>query len=179
MKTEEKNKVEISAKSKEIMKKRRNNANLYPIYKMFAWDILCFYPIEYLFYTMTKGILPSQILIVTALFIISKVIFQIPAVIITDLYGRRKSLIIGNVLISLYVFIMIVTPGIWGLILANFISALGYDIKSIVESNILYDSVSTKGGEGLYTKIDSKGGSWYYCLEGFLRIYSRIFICNK
>ena len=43
---------------------------------------------------------------------------------------------------------------------------MGYDIKSIAETNLLYDSVSTRGGEGLYSKLDSKGGSLYYMLDG-------------
>ena len=30
-------------KTKKISKKRRTNAMLYPIYKAFSWDILCFY----------------------------------------------------------------------------------------------------------------------------------------
>lgn len=178
-KVEEKEKTN-DKKSIKLKQKRRNNAKLYPIYKMFSWDLLCFYPIEYLFYTITKGIQPNEVLIITAAYIISKVLMQIPAVIITDIHGKRKSLIFGNMLIFLYVLTMIITPGMWGLLLANFISALGYDIKSICEGSILYESVSTKGGEGLYTKIDSNGGSLYYCIEGILGfIVGYLFVINN
>lgn len=40
--------------NKELNKIRRKNAKLYPIYKMFSWDLLFFYSIEFLFYTITK-----------------------------------------------------------------------------------------------------------------------------
>lgn len=40
----------------EIRKIKRNNAKLYPIYKMFSWDLLFFYSIQFLFYTITKKV---------------------------------------------------------------------------------------------------------------------------
>ena len=147
-------------------KARRNNAKLYPIYKMFSWDLLCYYSIEFLFYTITKQVTASQILIITALYIIFKITLQIPAVIITDFVGKRNSIILGNILLIIYMLILIFAPGMIGIIIANFICSLGYDIKALAETNLLYDSVATRGGEGLYTKLDSKGGSFYYYLDG-------------
>ena len=46
--------MEEKAKKKKISKKRRINAMLYPVYKAFSWDLLCFYSVEFLFYTITK-----------------------------------------------------------------------------------------------------------------------------
>ena len=86
---------------------RRNNAKLYPIYKMFSWDLLCFYSIEFLFYTITKGLTASQVLIVSACYVLFKILMQIPAVAITDILGHRKSLIIGNSLLLVYMAILI------------------------------------------------------------------------
>lgn len=149
-----------------IKKARRNNAKLYPIYKMFSWDLLCFYSIEFLFLTITKQITASQILITSAFYIIFKIMLQVPAVIITDYIGKRNSIIFGNSLVALYLIVLIFAPGMIGIIIANFICALGYNIKALAETNLLYDSVATKGGEGLYTKLDSKGGSLYYYLNG-------------
>ena len=150
----------------ERAKIKRNNAQLFPIYKMFSWDVICFYSIEFLFYTITKGVTASQVLIINACFIISRIIMQIPAVAITDISGKRNSIIIGNILSSIYLIVLIFAPGLLGVIIADIICALGYDIKSIAETNLLYDSVSTRGGEGLYSKLDSMGGSWYYMLDG-------------
>ena len=151
---------------KEIRKIRRNNAKLYPIYKMFSWDLLFFYSIEFLFYTITKKVTVSEILIINGFYILFKNIMQIPAVTITDFLGKRKGIILGNVMLIIFALSLIFIPGAIGVIIADLVFALGYDIKTIAEANILYDSVSTKGGEGLYSKIDAKGGSWYYILDG-------------
>ena len=159
---------------------RRKNAKLYPIYKMFSWDLLCYYSIEFLFYTMTKGITASQLLIVDAFYILFEIICQIPAVAICDLFGRKKSLIIGNVLLVVHMLMLIFIPGMIGVIISNFICALGYSIKCISESNLLYDSVATRGGEGLYSKIEARGGSWYYYLDGILCLSAGyLFVINN
>ena len=149
-----------------LNKIRRNNAKLYPIYKMFSWDLLFFYSIEFLFYTITKKVTVSEILIINGFYILFKNIMQIPAVTITDFLGKRKGIILGNVMLIIFALSLIFIPGAIGVIIADLVFALGYDIKTIAEANILYDSVSTKGGEGLYSKIDAKGGSWYYILDG-------------
>ena len=63
---------------------------------MFSWDLLCFYSIEFLFYTITKGITASQALLITSAYIIGKLLFQIPSVAISDYLGKKKSMIIGK-----------------------------------------------------------------------------------
>ena len=172
--------MEEKIKKKKISKKRRNNAMLYPIYKMFSWDLLCFYSIEFLFYTITKGISASQVLTLTSLYILSKVIFQIPSVAISDYFGKRKSMILGNGLLVIYQLLLIFAPGFSWIAIANVFCAFGYDLKLIAEGNLLYDSVSTKGGDGIYTKLDSKGASGYYILNTVLSVIAGyLFVINN
>ena len=140
----------------ELNKIRRKNAKLYPIYKMFSWDLLFFYSIEFLFYTITKKVTASEVLVINGIYLLCRIIMQIPAVAITDLLGKRKSIILGNIMLIIYMLILIIVPGAIGIIIANLIFSLGYNIKTIAESNLLYDSVSTRGGEGLYSKLDAK-----------------------
>lgn len=167
-------------KKKKLSKKRRTNAMLYPIYKMFSWDLLCFYSIEFLFYTITKGIAASQVLMLTSVYIISKIIFQIPSVAISDYFGKRKSIVLGNSLLIVYLLLLIFSPDIKWIVIANIFCAFGYDLKLITESNLLYDSVATKGGDGIYTKIDSKGASAYYILDTVLSIMAGyLFVVNN
>jgi len=167
-------------KKKKTSKKRRINAMLYPIYKMFSWDLLCFYSVEFLFYTITKGISASQVLTLTSLYILSKVIFQIPAVAISDYFGKRRSMILGNGLLVIYQLLLIFAPNFSWMVLANVFCAFGYDLKLIAEGNLLYDSVSTKGGDGIYTKLDSKGASGYYILNTILSVIAGyLFVVNN
>ena len=165
---------------KEINKIKRKNAKLYPIYKMFSWDLLFFYSIEFLFYTITKKVTASEILIINGFYLLFRIAMQIPAVAFTDLLGKRNSIILGNFLLIVYMLILLCAPGPISIIIADFVFALGYDIKTIAESNLLYDSVSTRGGEGLYSKLDAKGGSWYYILDGISSLVAGyLFVINN
>lgn len=164
----------------ELNKIRRKNAKLYPIYKMFAWDLLFFYSIEFLFCTITKQVTASEMLMINGIYLLSKIVMQIPAVTITDFLGKRKSIILGNILLIFFMLTLIIGPGAISIIIANLIFSLGYNIKTIAESNLLYDSVSTRGGEGLYSKIDAKGGSWYYILDGIASLTAGyLFVINN
>ena len=164
----------------ELNKIRRKNAKLYPIYKMFSWDLLFFYSIEFLFYTITKKVTASEVLVINGIYLLCRIIMKIPAVAITDFLGRRKSIILGNIMLIIYMLILIIVPGAIGIIIANLIFSLGYNIKTIAESNLLYDSVSTRGGEGLYSKLDAKGGSLYYILDGVASLTAGyLFVMNN
>lgn len=159
---------------------KRRNAKLYPLYKMFSWDLLCYYSIEYLFLTMTKGIDVSDVLFLSAFYLACKMLVQIPAVTICDFLGRKKSIVLGNSILVCFMAVLIVAPNIGFMMLANFLCALGYGIKNLSESNLLYDSVATKGGDGLYAKIDSKGGSMYYVLDGIAALSAGyLFVINN
>lgn len=159
---------------------KRNNAKLYPIYKMFSWDLLFFYSIEFLFYTITKKVTASEILIINGFYLLFRIVMQIPAVAITDFLGKRKSIILGNGLLIIYMLILLCFPGAISIIIADLVFSLGYDMKTIAESNLLYDSVSTRGGEGLYSKLEAKGGSWYYILDGIASLVAGyLFVINN
>lgn len=164
----------------ELNKIRRKNAKLYPIYKMFSWDLLFFYSIEFLFYTITKKVTASEVLIINGIYLLCRIIMQIPAVAITDFLGKRKSIILGNIMLIIYMLVLMIVPGAIGIVLANLIFSLGYNIKTIAESNLLYDSVATRGGEGLYSKLDAKGGSLYYILDGVASLTAGyLFVINN
>lgn len=164
----------------ELNKIRRKNAKLYPIYKMFSWDLLFFYSIEFLFYTITKKVTASEVLVINGIYLLCRIIMQIPAVAITDFLGKRKSIILGNIMLIIYMLVLMIIPGAIGIVLANLIFSLGYNIKTIAESNLLYDSVATRGGEGLYSKLDAKGGSLYYILDGVASLTAGyLFVINN
>ena len=174
--------IEENRKSRksELRKIRRNNATLYPIYKMFSWDLLFFYSIEFLFLTITKRVTTSQILIINGCYLLLRILCQLPAVLITDSIGKRNSIILGNILLICFVLLLIFVPGVIGILVADLFFSLGYDMKTIAESNLLYDSVATRGGEGLYSKLDTKGGSWYYMLDGIASLSAGyLFVVNN
>lgn len=165
---------------REISKNKRRNAKIYSIYKMFAWDLVFFYAVEFLFYTITKGLSTTEVLIAHGLYIFFKLIMYLPATAISDIFGKRNSIILGNILWTLSLVELIYFPGFISVLVFYLIYALGVTLKSVSESNLLYDSVSTKGGDGLYTQIDSQGASWYYILDGIASLMAGyLFVQNN
>ena len=163
----------------EEVKAKKKNAKLYPIYKMFSWDLLFFYSTQYLFFTQIKGISAGDILKADAFYPLFIIIMQLPATICADFLGRKKSIVAGNFIMILYILALIIVPNFIGLIFANIIYAFGYSLKAIQETNLLYDSTATRGGEGLYPKINSKGATGYYVLDGVASLVSGyLFVIN-
>ena len=54
--------IELSKEEKELERKKKNNIKLYPIYRVFSWDLLFYYAIIYLFLTIEKGISAAEVL---------------------------------------------------------------------------------------------------------------------
>ncbi|MCI8272710.1 MAG: MFS transporter [Clostridia bacterium] len=152
-------------KTKEIQDKKLN-ARLYPIYKMLSWDLLFYYSIIYLFLTQAKGFSASQVLLSEAFFTASCLIMQIPIGLLVDRFGKKNSLVFANICMCIFTIILLFVQNYNQLLIAFFVDAVGYVIKGICETNILYDSLpSGKKRGGLYSLIDGRGASWYYVLD--------------
>ena len=164
---------------KDLLKAKKRNAKLYVAYKMFSWDLLFYYSIQYLFLTITKGISPGDILKIDAFYPLFTMVMQVPAIICGDILGRKKSIVLGNILVSIYVVEIMMVPGKIGLFLGNIIWAFGYALKNTQETNLLYDSTATRGGEGLYSKINGRGATGYYVLDGIASLLAGyLFVIN-
>ena len=152
-------------KRKEIQDKKLN-ARLYPIYKMISWDLLFYYSIIYLFLVQAKGFSPSQVLLADAFFTASCLILQIPLGLLVDKIGKKNSLVFANICLCIYTFVLLIIKNYTLLLIAFFIDAIGFVIKGICETNILYDSLPRgKKRGGLYSKIDGVGTSRYYVID--------------
>ena len=158
---------------------RRRNIKIYPIYKMLSWDLLFFYAIQFLFLTMVKQITASEILIINGFYFFIKTILQLPAIIVIDNIGNKKSIILGNCSLIIYILMLILLPGITSVVIGLCFFAVGLNIKTIAESNLLYNSISTRGGNSLFSKIEARGGSLYYYLDGISSLLSGyLFVVN-
>ena len=113
----------------EKQKMRKRNMKLFPIYKMLSWDLLFYYTINFLFLTQVKNISASEVVLTDSFYALFVMILQIPINIVIAFLGKKKSLVLGNFSLVVYITIVIFSRNIYDLILANFISALGYGIK--------------------------------------------------
>lgn len=156
------------------------NMKIFPIYKGLSWDALFYYAIEFLFLTSIKGLTAAQVLFVDAFYPIFKFILEIPSNIIVNKLGKRRSLILGNIFVVGDILFLILANNIYMVILAWFLSAFGYALKGLTESNLLYDSIpkSDKRGEK-FSKIDGRASSFYYYLDAISAISTGfLFVIN-
>lgn len=173
------NSILICKDKKKLIKMKKNNARLYPIYKMFSWDLLFYYAIIFVFLTQTKGLSLSTVMFVDALYPIFKCLFRLPSDFIIDNLGKRKSLMLANFFIFLGILILIISNGIASVLLSWLLQAFGFAIKGVVETNLLYDSLTSRNGHSLYTKLDEKGASGYYYLDGVASLLTGfLFVIN-
>lgn len=169
-----------NSKDEKIVKNRKYNQNLYKIYKMISWDLLFYYAISFLFLTQEKGLSTSQIIFADAFFPLFKLIFQIPCTILIEKLGKRNSLILANLCVFTYVLIVMGLSTTFGYIIANIFCAIGYTIKGVAESNLLYDAIeNTENKRTIFSKIDGFGSSLYYYFDAITAISSGfLFVIN-
>ena len=139
------------------------NVNLYTRYKMLSWDLLFYYAIIFLFFTQTKGISAADVLLAESFYPIFKIIFLVPATILINSLGKRKSLIIGNFFVFLAIFVYIIGLNFAFIVIGELFSAIGFIIKGVCESNMIYDSLEKNEKRGArFAKIEGQGTSYYY-----------------
>ena len=94
-----------------IKQAKQKNMKLYPIYKMFAWDLLFYYSIIFLFLKQEKGLNSSSIVFANAFYPIFKLFFQMFAPGVIHAMGKRRSNIIGNIFVSISILYIILAKG--------------------------------------------------------------------
>ena len=155
-----------NTKEQKMIKQKKKNVKIFPIYKTVSWDLLFYFPIIFLFLTQVKGFSASQVLFADSFYALSNTFWQLPITSVVDRIGKKNCLIIGNVLYSLSIFAMIFMKNYYELLLIQFIYALGYSIKGICETNILYDSLPVGKKRGnVFSKIDGKSASYFYIFD--------------
>lgn len=153
--------------------KEEHNVKLYPIYKMFSWDLLFYYSISFIFLTQIKGFSASNILLGEAFYHICKIISQVPLIALIRKLGKRKSLIFANIINAFSVLCCIIAKNIAYIFLAQFFSAIAFNTKGLVESNLLYDCLPKNEKRGhAFSRIDGKGNSLYYYTEAIAAVLS-------
>lgn len=153
------------------MFKSKTNMKLFPIYKMFSWDLLFYYAISFLFLTQVKNFSPAQVLSADSFYILFKLFVQFICISLIDKLGKKNCLIFGNLLVALSVYIIIIAQGFSHVLISFFVMALGYQFKELCESPLLYSSIPVcKKKREIFAKIDAKGSSLYYFTDGITSI---------
>ncbi len=156
-----------------LVKARKKNMKLYAFYRALSTDAIFLYTMKLLFLTQIKLIPASDVIFSIAIYSLSMVILQIPATIVIQKIGYRKSAFLSNFFNILYVAILMVSTNVIHLCIAEIVSACTFALKDVAEPSILTTSIPETEKKGkIYSKIEGKGQSGYYFLDAITAILS-------
>ena len=110
----------------------------------FFHGIHFFGPLAVLYFREWLGVSYSQMFLAQIVFMLSSVLFEIPTGWVADKWGRKVSIIIGNIIIalSLFLFVFRSYPLV---VLAEFLGGFGGTFISGADKALLYDSMKKAG----------------------------------
>ncbi len=154
---------------------RKRNMKLFPLYKRLSWDYLFFYTINFLFLTQVKHINAADVVLIDSFYYLFSIIAQMPATFIIEFFGRKNSIIIGNVLSCVYMILIICSQNLFHLIIAEILSGLSFAIKESAEPSLLSESIPpTKYKSRIFAKITEKGMANYYIINAISTVIAGI-----
>lgn len=157
-------------KEKSINEKMKYNVRLYTKYRMVGYDVLFYYAISILYFTIAKGLSMTEVVFLSSVYTLSVAIWQLFSNLFVEKIGIKKSIVLGNFFACMMVVLYLIGPNFWILALANVIGALGFSLKSIGESTLLFESVSILKRPSLFTKFEGIGNSRYFYLDAILSV---------
>ncbi|MCA0970491.1 MFS transporter [Halobacillus litoralis] len=131
----------------------KTKRNIYMLYLYIFLAQLFFDRALWVIYLGDKGMTFGEIGLIEALLHLAIVLFEVPTGMIADLYGRKVSLVIGNVFSLLYGLFMLIS-GTFSMFTLAFLSmGLMVTFHSGAEQAFAYDTLKKEGREKEYTKV--------------------------
>ena len=156
----------IDAVQKKINKEKKGNIKLYKWYEPFAWDLLFYYVVEYLFLAGVKGYSSSQIILLTGIYLTGKLLFQIPGYVFVSKYGKKIMLVVGNLSLVIYLLLFMFAPNFFVMIVAEIFFSSAFCFKDACESDLLYDSLPDVEHKGnVFSKIEGQTNGMHYIIN--------------
>lgn len=159
--------------NEKLVKARKRNMKLYPVYRAVASDIIFLYAIKILFLTEVRGVSVSDVIFSVSMYALFMVFLQIPAMIVIQKIGYRKSAFLSNLFNIFYVGILMFSSNVIHLCIAEFMSALTFSLKDVAEPSLLSASIPKTEKRGkIYSKIEGKGRAHYYYIDAITAVLS-------
>lgn len=132
---------------------RSNILRLY-IIKLSKWLMLTM-PIVFLFYR-ENGLATHDLFLLKAVYSAAIVCLEIPSGYFGDIWGRKRSLVLGSVLGFIGFALYCVSTGFWGFLACEIILGIGQSFISGSDSAMLYDTLQEAKEEKEYLKIEGR-----------------------
>ncbi|MDA3927880.1 MAG: MFS transporter [Prolixibacteraceae bacterium] len=98
----------------------------------------------------------SQIFILKAVYSVGMLVFEIPSGYFGDVWGRKKTLIVGTILTTVGYFIYTGSFDFWQFFVAELVLGIGQSFISGSDSAMLYDSLKSEHKEKEYLKYEGR-----------------------
>lgn len=131
----------------------KNTLQLYLI-KIAKWFNLVM-PIVVLFY-QENGLSMSQIFILKSIYSIAMVATELPSGYLADVWGCRKTLLVGAVMGTFGILIYSISGDFYSFIIAEVVLGIGFSFVSGADSAMLYDSLKAENREEEYIKHEGR-----------------------
>ena len=122
----------------------------------------CFWliaPIMVPFYH-SRGMGATQIFIVQAIYSASLIVFEIPSGYLSDVIGRKRTLVLGSMFLPTGLCIYAFSDGFYGFAIAEFILGIAGSMRSGTDSALIYDTLIELGKESQYNKFEGRAVSY-------------------
>ena len=151
------------------MKKLPQNIfNLYLI-KIAKWFNLVM-PVVVIFY-QDNGLNMQDIFLLKSIYSVAIVVMEIPSGYLADVWGRRKTLLLGGVLAATGFAMYSFSYTFWAFVLAEIVLGIGHSFISGADSAMLYDSLKASQKEKEYIKQEgwiTSSGNFAEAIAGIL-----------
>jgi MFS family permease len=130
--------------------------NIYKLYviKIAKWFSLIM-PIFVLFF-QDNGLNMTQIFLLKSVYSIGMLCFEIPSGYFGDVWGRKKTLIIGTIITTLGFSVYSFSSVFYQFLIAELVLGIGQSFISGADSAMLYDSLKSENRENEYLKYEGR-----------------------
>ena len=146
---------------------KKNISRLYVV-KISKWFNLVM-PVVVLFY-QDNGMGMQEIFLLKSIYSIAIVALEVPSGWMADIWGRRKTLILGTLMGSAGFFMYSFSYGFWAFVAAEIILGIGHSFVSGADSAMLYESLKADKKPSDYVKHEGRitsAGNFAEAIAGF------------
>jgi len=158
--------------------KNKEIETVYPIIKALENGAIGFVGAIYVLFLLDNGLDVFQVTLVNTSFMIANFVFEVPTGVIADIFGRKRSSIIGLLFLAFGMLVYFFGTHVLLFILAEIVFALGVTLRSGALEAWVYDNMNDSKN---FQKLESKAQSYYFIaplisapLGGLIASYSNL-----
>jgi MFS family permease len=107
-------------------------------------------------YYQANGLNATQVLVIQAVFNIFMLLFDVPTGYVSDIAGRRLSIILAAFILPVGLAVYAVTKGFWAFFTAEVILAFAWSLRSGTDSALVYETLKAEKKEKSYSRFEGR-----------------------